>query len=125
MRENESGQAMVEFTMIFVIMIIILIGTIDVGRTIYMTMNINMISQEAVRMGSLGQSDVEIQAYVAEKFKLGDTAKLTTTITPNDVMRASGDYLNIEITYPMEYYMPGIGFVLPSQVASSSTMRVE
>jgi len=125
MRDKESGQAAVEFAIVFVVLIIILVGTIDVGKSIYMSMNINLLSQESVRLGSLGYDDVAIREYIDDNFKLGEISKLTTNITPDSATRESGDYLKIDIKYQMDYFMPGIGFVLPEEVESNSTCRVE
>ena len=125
MRDKESGQALVEFAFVFLILILIVIGTIDVGKTIYMEMNINLLSQESVRLGSLGYDDEYINEYINDNFKLGETSKLTRTITPDYATRESGDYLNIELKYEMDYFMPGIGFVLPEEVDTSATSRVE
>ena len=116
---------MVEFAIVFVILMIIFGGIIDVGRSIYMYMNINLLAQESARLGSLGHDDEYLLTYIEDNFKLGDYADVVVAINPDDELRESGDNLKIEIEYEINYFMPGVGYVLPESIGSDATIRVE
>ena len=60
-----------------------------------------------------------------DNFKLGDYADVVVAINPDDELRESGDNLKIEIEYEINYFMPGVGYVLPESIGSDATIRVE
>ncbi len=122
---GNKGQALVEFTISFVVLVVFLVGIIDVGRSLYTQMNMNLLAQESARLGSLGESDSEILSYIEDNFQLGEYDQMTITITPDDSSRQSGDLLNIEIGYEMTFLMPGVGIVLPESIMTEAIIRVE
>ncbi|SHH95359.1 TadE/TadG family type IV pilus assembly protein [Clostridium grantii] len=123
----KKGQAMVEIAIILPIFLLLLCAVLDFGRILYASINLNMITQEAVRMGGLGKSDYEIMQYVNEQVKLPDKDTMIVNINPSDSSRDSGDYLTLKITYEVKYITPIIGNVInsPFQVVTQSTIRVE
>jgi len=88
-------------------------------------MNINLLAQESARLGSLGHDDAYLLTYIEDNFKLGDYGDVQVAINPDDGLRESGDNLKIEIEYEINYFMPGIGYVLPERIGSDATIRVE
>lgn len=127
MVKGEKGQALVEFALVLPLMLILFCGVIDFGRIIYANLNLNMVSQEGVRMAGLGESDQNVIQFTEDKFKAGDSSKLIINISPNDTIRDSGDYVSVSLEYPISYATPLISSLLPSPyiVNVSSTIRVE
>ena len=124
---KKRGQAVVEIALVLPILLLLLCGIIDFGRILYSSIHLNMVSQEAVRMGGLGKSDSEIVQYVNDEVDLGDKDTITVNITPNDYDRKSGDYVTVKITYKVKSITPIIATFVPApyQVNTQSTIRIE
>lgn len=127
MLSKERGQALVEFALVLPLMLILFCGVIDFGRIIYANLNLNMVSQEAVRMAGLGDSDELVIQFTEDNFHAGDSNQLNISISPNDSLRVSGDYVSVSLEYPISYATPLISSLFPSPfiVNVSSTIRVE
>lgn len=125
--KKRKGQAMVELALVLPILLILLCAIIDFGRILYASIHLNMITQEAVRMGGLGKSDYEIVQFIDEKVDLVDKDKIQTSINPSDLQRDSGDYVTLNITYEVKYITPIINVFIPSpfEINTQSTIRVE
>jgi Flp pilus assembly protein TadG len=123
----KKGQAMVEMAIILPIFLLLLCAVLDFGRILYASINLNMITQEAVRMGGLGKSDYDILQYINEEVTLPDKDTMIVNIEPSDLSRNSGDYVTLKITYEINYITPIIGNVIasPFEVVTQSTIRVE
>lgn len=127
MRKNEQGQSMVETALLLPIFLLILVGILDFGRSIYSYSHLHMAAQETVRLGGLGKTDQEITTFAKQYVHLGDSSKLKVTINPPDTLRFSGDYVTVKLSYPMTFLTPLIGKFFPDNFAieTSSTIRVE
>ncbi|GAA0182623.1 hypothetical protein SH2C18_49690 [Clostridium sediminicola] len=125
--KKRKGQAMVELALVIPILLLILCAIIDFGRILYASIHLNMITQEAVRMGGLGKSDYEIVEFIDQKVDLVDKDKIQTNITPSDLQRSSGDYVTLNITYEVKYITPIINIFIPTpfEINTQSTIRVE
>lgn len=125
--KKRKGQAMVELALVLPILLLLLCAIIDFGRILYASIHLNMITQEAVRMGGLGKSDYEIVQFIDEKVDLVDKDKIQTIINPSDLQRDSGDYVTLNITYEVKYITPIINVFIPSpfEINTQSTIRVE
>ncbi len=123
----KKGQAMVEIAIVLPILILLLCSIIDFGRILYSSMHLNLITQEAVRMSALGNSDYEIGTYINTNVDLPDKDTIVIDISPIDSVRNSGDYVTLKITYEINYITPIISSFIPSpfEVSTQSTMRVE
>ncbi|MCT4619410.1 MAG: pilus assembly protein [Marinisporobacter sp.] len=127
MLKQEKGQSLVEFALILPILLLLICATFDFGRVMYTYMHLNLITQEAVRMGSLGETDTTITQYAQNNFHVGDVNLLDIQITPNESQRKSGDYMTITLEYPVTYVTPFLSaiFVSPHRVITDSTIRIE
>lgn len=126
-RENEQGQSMLEFALFIPLLLLLLMGMFDTGRVLFTYLHLNMMSQEAARMGSLGATDTEIEQWVVNEYKIGDATPLQIAITPTDSTRTSGDYFEVELTYPVNFFTPVLSQLVssPYQVTTGTTIRVE
>ncbi len=127
MLKNERGQALTEFALVLPLILILVCGMFDFGRIMYTHMSLNIISQEAVRLGALGDNDEVIIQFTEDHFTVGDSSELTVQVSPDDSQRKSGDYITVSIEYPINYVTPLISSIFPSPyvVNTSSTIRVE
>ncbi|WBW95545.1 TadE/TadG family type IV pilus assembly protein [Oceanirhabdus sp. W0125-5] len=124
---KEKGQAVVEIALVLPILLVLLCGVIDFGRILYASIHLNMVSQEAVRMGGLGKSDSAIVEYVNDTVDLANKDTISVNITPNDSNRSSGEYVTVQINYQVKYITPIIGVFIstPYNVSTKSTIRIE
>jgi hypothetical protein len=127
MRKDESGQSAVELALVLPILLLLLIGILDFGRIMYSYAHLHMAAQESVRKSGLGAKDLEVIQFTKNYIHLGDTSKLQVTISPTDTNRSSGDYVKVNLKYPLELYTPLLSDILPLPefITTDSTVRVE
>ncbi|MFD1707623.1 TadE/TadG family type IV pilus assembly protein [Siminovitchia sediminis] len=125
MIQDERGQSLVEFALILPILLLIFAGIFDFGRVIYAHQQLELVTQEAVRLGGLGENDSTIRTYVQNHFTARDTSELTVSISPADTTRDSGDYVTVHVSYPESILQVFGDYAIPYTVKSSSTIRVE
>lgn len=122
---HEKGQSLVEFALLLPLLLYLICGIIDFGRVMYTHMQLNLVTQEAVRLGGLGRSDADIRQYALDH--VNHPTKVTVTISPTDTIRKPGDYVMVRLEEQIEYITPLMSTVLPSpyRVVTDSTIRVE
>lgn len=122
---HERGQSLVEFALLLPLLLYLICGIIDFGRVMYTHMQLNLVTQEAVRLSGLGRSDADIRQYTMDH--VVHPSKVTITISPSDTARNSGDYVKVRLEEQIEYITPLMSTVLPSpyRVVTESTIRVE
>lgn len=127
MIKREHGQALVEMALILPLILMIMAGIFDFGRMIYTTMNLHEVTEETVRMGSLGDSDTDMKQYAMDHVNVKDPSLLEVDITPTDTNRIPGQYVKVTLKYPMNFVTPIISRIITSPVilSTNSTMRVE
>ncbi|WP_087972495.1 TadE/TadG family type IV pilus assembly protein [Oceanobacillus rekensis] len=124
MIRKQDGQSLVEFALVLPILLMLLVGIFDFGRILYTHLQLEMVAQESVRMGGLGQSDTEIRTYAINQFN-GDGSKLQVTISPGDGVRKAGDYVTVSLSYPEKFMDVLGGAAIPYTISTNSTIRVE
>ncbi|WP_085504922.1 TadE/TadG family type IV pilus assembly protein [Thalassobacillus devorans] len=125
MVRKEDGQSLVEFALVLPLLLLLVVGIFDFGRVLYTHLQMELVAQEAVRLGGLGLGDEAIKSYAAERFHAGDVEKLNVTVTPSAAERSSGDYVKVTLTYPETLLQPLGNASIPYTVTTSSTIRVE
>jgi Flp pilus assembly protein TadG len=122
---HQKGQSLVEFALLLPLLLYLICGIIDFGRIMYTHMQLNMVAQEAVRLGGLGRNDAEIQQYIWDH--VDHPSLVAVTIAPSDSVRNSGDYVKVSLEEQVDYITPLLSNVLPSPylVMTDSTIRVE
>lgn len=96
MRKKEDGQSLVEFALALPLILMLLVGVIDFGRVIHTHLQLELVTQEAVRLGGLGETDEVIRTYAKNQFSAGDSSQLTVNISPSGV-RQSGTYVTVTL----------------------------
>ncbi len=125
--KNQRGQAMVELALVLPILILLLMGVVELGRIFHSYLVITNASREGARVAVLGRPDTEIAARVSQVAANLDTARLTTTVTPDQEQRKTGALSTVEVRYGVTLVFPVFDAVIPNPVPiySKTTMRVE
>lgn len=127
MRNDERGQALVEMALILPLLLLLLAGILDVGRLIFSYEQMQIVAQEAARLGGLGKDDQTITTFAENDQQLGNPGNLIVSITPPDTERVSGDDVTVMLKYPFTFYTPLISELFPNPfyIQTQSTIRVE
>jgi hypothetical protein len=86
-----------------------------------------MATQETVRIGGLGSTDAEIIQFAKDYVQASNPSQLAVKISPLQSVRRSGDYVTVEIIYPVTFVTPFLDYILPlpMEITANSTIRVE
>ncbi len=132
-KKNQSGQNLVEFALILPLLVMIIFGTLDLGRAFFATITITNAAREGARYGILhpddptGMRSAVIDEATNSGFDLGDISVSTINITCTDVASPAGCDRNqpvtVEITYQFELLMGWLQLT-PIQLHSSAVMLV-
>jgi Flp pilus assembly protein TadG len=125
--KKKKGQALIEIALALPILILFFCGIVDFGRILHAAASLEMVAQESVRLAGLGRDDSEVTQFALDKSDINDKASINVAITPSYSQRKAGDYVTVNITYPIKYITPVINTILPSPfvVSTKSTIRVE
>ncbi|SET06038.1 TadE-like protein [Oceanobacillus limi] len=124
MIRKQDGQSLVEFALVIPIFLLLLVGIFDFGRIFYTHLQLEFVSQEAVRMAGLGYGDEAVTAYTMNELP-SKNGELEITVTPTEANRTSGKYVTVKLAYPEEFFNVLGGLAIPYTVETSSTIRVE
>jgi Flp pilus assembly protein TadG len=80
LRRAESGQAMVEFALVLVIVILLMVGILDFGRVVFAHNDSSHAARDAARQASVSPLDCETIFHVVQQQTLGQ-ADVTATVT--------------------------------------------
>ncbi|WP_017754554.1 TadE/TadG family type IV pilus assembly protein [Calidifontibacillus oryziterrae] len=127
MIKNENGQSIVETALLLPILLLLLVGIFDFGRILYTQVHLQMATQETVRLGGLGRDDSEIVMFAKDYVHVQDPTQLVVSVIPRQSSRKSGDYVTVELSYPMTFITPFLDNILhsPFEITANSTIRVE
>lgn len=127
--ENISGQALVEFALVFPIVILLLVGMLEFGLVFNAYLSINNASREGAREASLGGSDSEIVSSVADASPTLSLTAANVSISPSGT-RVKGDSVTVTVTHEHQVIIPLIGTLVGNAdgnipLEAQTTMRVE
>lgn len=127
MIKDQKGQSLTEFALLLPLLLLLICGIIDFGRILYTYMHLNIATQEAVRLGGLGNGDIAITEFAKNYMIVGDANQLIVTISPSETARKSGDYVTVTLDSPFETITPFLAQLIPDSfsITTSSTIRVE
>lgn len=116
-KTKEKGQSMVELALTITFLMVLLAGTIDLGRAFFTWMAMRDAAQEGASYGSLKPTDLAgIQARVLDNLGqvINDpysnvSVTVNTTACPSHNIQVDVDYLTFPIT------MPFLGTIIGSQ----------
>ena len=132
-RERSSGQALVEFALVFPVFVLILFGLIDVGRYVYTSNAISQAAREGARYGSVANfestcnlgRDACIQQETVNRMAAvsastvdvkcrRETGSGTVVLVNADGCQTT-DFLIVMVDTPFQMLTPVIGQILGNQ----------
>lgn len=127
MIKSEKGQSLVEMALLLPILLLLLVGIIDIGRVLYTQIHLHLATQETVRLGGLGANDAEMTNFARNYVHVGDVSLLEIVINPSENNRNSGQYVNVTLEYPIEFFTPFVSKLVPStfKMGANSKIRIE
>lgn len=127
-RNTETGQALVEFTMILPVFLLLLFALVDFGRGFYTWLLVTNAAREGARIAAVQSDSSTINTRIYDSFcdnypsSCGlDPAKLT--ITKTNVLGPRGSAVEIDLSYAFEYVTP-IGNIITLVSGGSLTTPV-
>lgn len=124
---HKSGQALVEFAVVFPLIIVLLFGIYEIGIALSVQQTITYAAREGARVGALTNENAQIESAIATATEFIDSNndRITIQITPpNEATRNRGD----ELTVMIEYDLPLIILNIISEnivLSSQAVARIE
>ncbi len=127
---DTRGVAAVEFAFAFPVLLLLLVGTLDIGRALWYVSTLDHAAREGARYASLHgaeslypASDAEIQAFVRDRAIGINPSNLTVSVAwaPN---RYSGGYVRVQVAQPFGFLLTGFLDLSPLDLTGESTMTV-
>lgn len=124
---NNRGQTLVEFAVVFPLIIVLLFGIYEIGIALSIQQTITYASREGARIGALTNENAQIESAIstATEFIDPDNDRITIQIIPeNESSRGRGD----ELTVLIEYNLPLIILNIISEnitLSSQAVARIE
>jgi Flp pilus assembly protein TadG len=134
-RRSSRGQSLVEFALIFPILILVIVAVFDVGRLVFAYNTITNAAREATRFGIVDQTDTLIKAEaVSQSTSLGIPAanvvvdfcnpitSVCTTTRPTNL----DALVRVRVSYSWTAITPIIGNLIgPKTITADSRMVIE
>ena len=120
-RRDQRGAAAVEFSIISVVLVALLIGIVDFGRTLYIKNQLSFLADRAARSVLLNSAvtNADLETTIRSEFDAGTSDDLIVSIATETV--ALDTYRVVTITYPVTLFVPNI---VPDAFLLSVTRRV-
>jgi Flp pilus assembly protein TadG len=127
-RQTESGQALVEFTMILPIFLLLLFALVDFGRGFHAWLLVTNAAREGARVGATQQDAAAIQERIWDSLcsnypsscSIDETKLSWTNQGTANVQGPRGEAVVIELSYDFDYATP-IGGIL--NIVSGGTLN--
>jgi len=124
---DEEGQSMVEFALVFPMLLLLLLGIIEFGHIFYSYLMIENASRDGARYGSVWATDTDIKSVVQEKTYSLEQANLSVTVSPTYDYRKRGEKVEVDVNYKIPLWTPIWKEILPDPfpISTKTVMRVE
>ncbi len=104
-RSSDRGAAMVEFALLLPVLVLILFGTIELGRAYNAKSTLTHAARESVRVLALDTGDPQAAAVAAAPSLTGAIGFSSTGGTPC----TPGDPVSVTLSYDVNYTIPLFG----------------
>lgn len=109
-KDGEKGQALVEFTLLVPIFLILVFAIVDFGMGFYSWMSVTNGAREGARLGVVLAPQEEIEDRVYETVDLPDEdTKMTVTVT--NAQGAPGESVVVQVDYEYDLVTPLAGLI--------------
>jgi Flp pilus assembly protein TadG len=135
-RRDESGAALLEFSLVFGLFVFILYGLIAFGMILALKQSVTNAATEAARsaVGISSDADAIAKATTTAKNRLdwlSSSQKAALQVTPTVATCAggSGKCITVVVKYPYKGHelvppAPGLGLVTPNTISTTSTVQI-
>ena len=122
---SERGSTLVEFAFVFLLFVVLVVATIELGRGVWLYITVAHAARQGVRYAQV-QGDAAtitgIKGFV-ESASIGlEAEKLTVLPTWTSDERERGSIVQVDVSYPFDLVAPGL-LGLPSSLQVSSRAR--
>ncbi len=126
MHSTSKGQSLLEFALVLPLVILLVVGTIDLGYAVFLQNTISNAAREGARAGIIiANGDAQIRARVRTTAPGLDLPDGQIIITPAS-SRSFHEPITVTVTFPYHPLTPVIGsFVSTVNLSSTSVMSVE
>ncbi|BCZ45579.1 hypothetical protein psyc5s11_16460 [Clostridium gelidum] len=125
--KNQKGQALVEFTIVLPILMLLIMGIFQFGMMLNAYITIGNAAREGARTGIIGSTDAEIRNLIISTSPSLEPENLVVSITPNVTNRIAGGTLTVNVTYNYKLTVPIISSLFNNVIVlnGQTSMRVE
>jgi len=133
---NSKGQSLVEFALISLLMVVVILGTIDVGIMLYRYNALQSLGKDVVRAASVGDYPDNLRRIAERDAAVilrdtsstlsgnmvtvtGSNGSIRAFIEPARNLRRKGEIVSVRVTYT---YQP-VSFFLPNEINLSTTSK--
>ncbi|SMB94892.1 TadE-like protein [Thermanaeromonas toyohensis ToBE] len=122
-----QGQALVEMALILPLLVLLIMGTWDLGHILGDYLLLLSASREGARVGAVGASDEAIRARIKEAAPTLEITDDKILITPEEALRRPGVALQVRIEYEARLFTPLLSQLIPNPfpLKVETVMRVE
>lgn len=114
--KSQKGQSIVEFAIVIPMLLLILFGIVDFGRTFHIYLSMNHVGREVARAASIHE-DVNVNAIVE-----GASSFVFENV---EVTYPEDKYVRVEINYTVIPITPLIGSITEIPLSNNTEMKLE
>lgn len=131
--DGERGQSLVELAVSFTLLMMLLAGSVDLGRALFTLITLHDAAQEGALYGAINPGDTnEIEERVRgtsnAPLDLSDPSVTAVTVSfSGGACAGATNAITVAVDYQFQLSMPIIGMFVPSQtitLPATATMRI-
>jgi Flp pilus assembly protein TadG len=126
---SRRGAALIEFALVLPVLLLLIAGIIEFGRTVMVQQILTNASREGARKAALpGTTNSDVEAVVTNYMQAANVASAdSVTVTPSASAAAAGDAVKVTVTIKFSKvgWLPMSWFVGDPLLNASTTMRKE
>jgi Flp pilus assembly protein TadG len=125
-KNEQKGQALVEFALVLPLILLLLLGIVELGRVSNAYLVVIHAARHGARHAAVGATNAEIISSVNQASLPLNPGKLIISILPEQG-RLAGSDVRVVVSYPLRLITPLAGNLLnnPVIVRGEITMRIE
>ncbi len=130
---DRRGTAAVEFAIVAPVMLMLTVGTIDVGRMVWSASALNHLARETTRYASVRGAESpapatqsELETFIADRLIAMDPSDLTVVVSwsPSAPPGLPGGTIRVQRDYPFMFLLAGLAGLDPITLEGDSEMVV-
>lgn len=123
--KNEKGQALVEFTLVVPILLLLVFGIVEFGRVYSTVLAVNHVARETARAAAVGINGSSLEEIAENAAPHLSSDDVTVTISPASPIR--GEEVTVVVEVSVDIKSPVINRLVPDPfpVRGEVTMRAE